>query len=700
MKRFICLALALSLLLLCACTANTVTMDSNAQARLFAPEELSIGSESLRVLGARRCGENVFLYGYGEDTLYRFYSLNTVDMSVTEYPLEVAEPLSISGGEDGISVLHRRDDGYFISSASFEGAVAETPLSYDGEEGFSPTSFTALPGGYLVSSQSTVLAFSTDGTLIERMGPYEGAVSVLRGGDGEILIAYDDTETGGMRLDALDGALEVVKSYELKDSYTTLYDGADGTIFALSGGIIYRVNYKLGSRGELVSVSDSGGGAESFVFLTNNRFFSTDNFALNLWSPSERRGKTVLRLAAYGDDVSLLEKSVSAFNAQSGEYMIELVNYRDYDTSKDSGRGLRLLDADLSRGFIPDIYDASTLPSKLLADKSLIEPLDGYLEQGPIWRDDLFPVALSAGSSQGKLYELIPAFSVVATCGSIDVFGGTEDLSIEHFLDVQNEHPGEKLFGPEMTREMFLYYMLTASGDFIDLGEGTCSFSNPLFVSMLEYSMTLPVEYISAGSSQGYALAYSRQQLLLEEYLGEYALDAIMLSAEAFRDKQIYMGFPTNSGSGIAIDPTMRLSMSNRSAAKDGVWDYFCFLLSDDFQYPAGQDEPNIKEIPSLQDCFDRRYNYWADKYDDASYIATMVNGESIRLRYRSIYSGAKIELLSLINRAQRSMVYDEEIFEIVLSYVTDYYAGRLIAQQCAKRIDQAVKAYLEENYR
>ncbi|MBO4679622.1 MAG: extracellular solute-binding protein, partial [Lachnospiraceae bacterium] len=158
--------------------------------------------------------------------------------------------------------------------------------------------------------------------------------------------------------------------------------------------------------------------------------------------------KKILSLGCLWVDTEV-RKRVIDFNKNNSEYRIVISDYSQYDTEDDWNAGTNKFNSDIASGQAPDIVIASSSETiHNYITKGLFVDLTDYIKNdAEIDYNDIFPNLISACSYNGKLYELVPAFTVNTVAGKKSVLGDRTSWTMEEFLQYKNSlQPGMSMF--------------------------------------------------------------------------------------------------------------------------------------------------------------------------------------------------------------------------------------------------------------
>ena len=134
--------------------------------------------------------------------------------------------------------------------------------------------------------------------------------------------------------------------------------------------------------------------------------------------PEEVVEKQILTLGCCYID-SDVRTQVVQFNKTNEKYRIQIKDYSVYNTETDYEQAYTKLNTDIVSGNVPDILVLdSSLPLESYMSKGLFEDLYPYIDADEeMNRTDFLTSVFDAFSKDGKLYQLIPSFTVFTVVG-------------------------------------------------------------------------------------------------------------------------------------------------------------------------------------------------------------------------------------------------------------------------------------------
>jgi len=424
-------------------------------------------------------------------------------------------------------------------------------------------------------------------------------------------------------------------------------------------------------------------------------------------NPEDVPDKNTLMLGCVYLDYNV-RRRVIEFNKTNPEYRITIKDYSTYSTMDDYMAGYTQLNNDIISNQMPDILlvnsniDVNNYISKgVLANLSEMIANDEELANV-----ELLPNIVEAFSVDGKLYTLIPSFSIRTLMAKTSNLGGRTSWTMADFMEFAKSLPeGTTPFNPEMLRDSFIYQVMNFLGsDFVDPVTGQCSFDSQEFINILEYTKTLPKElpedYWTDYDWTLYETMYrDNKAILMEVYMSSIRDLKYQIKVQMGEDVT-FIGFPTAEGNGSVIQMNSNgFAISERSAFKDGAWQFVRYYLTDEYQ--KGDE---IYDFPVVKSAFLEKTAeamekpYWTDEngnkveYDDTYYIG----GEEIIVDPFTQEEVDEIcEFIYTVNKVNK---FDEEIRNIINEEAASFFEGQKSAQEVATIIQSRAQVYIDEN--
>lgn len=680
--------------------------------RMFAKETLALSEDNVLLQEAVRIDNSIFLLGIGPSSTYYLFQMDTSTHEAKRYTVLENSPVSICEYPEGsISVLSLDDEGKYQLSQYADGAVASTLElpSLDLYDNDFILHITAVEKGFVIRTTSKIVALDSSGNFIKELGDYySSAVCIPLAQDGFLIAmrkaSSNNAIEGGTVIQQLDNDFNVVNTYRFQELYTCFFaddTNPDHSILAQSGNILFRLDYTQNTREGLVDTFSSGMRPVDLIQLDTDFYFSINDGKPVLWSPANTDGLTVVSLATYNIN-PLLAHHIKRYNEEGRQYRINVIDYSIYDSTENDSLGLTLLTTDIISGNTPDLYDLSNLPAEKYAANGLFEDLLPFFSEGEaLSSNSLVPSALQALELNKHLYYITPSFQVLTLCGDKSMVGKSQSWTIDEFLAMASSADTENIFGPEMTRYDFLAYVLLFLRDeYIDKETGTCRFDDPSFQALLSFAAKLPSEYDpndpNRPDSQSWARAFTGNQILLLEAFGSHAISWMSFADTIYNGEAQFVGFPGNSGNGVALYPAYLTAVSANSSKKDGALDFISFILSDNCQ----SDSTFIPDCPVVEKYLYERLNFWVEKYNEIPPVLYSVFDDMpIEIPGETDPEKAKDRFLALVDKIDCLACEDDALYKIIAKECEAFFSGAIPVENACSNIQSKVKLYVSEQY-
>lgn len=657
-------------------------------------EALSLPDKGVTLRHTAMAGGCIYLCGEDESGRHMFYRMDDefeidrldarYDGPVENFTADDSGNVYIINSDDSgkLRIVWVNADGGSWDIAS--SAVAKAGMVY---------SFAAMKEGFLVNTGQELLAISKEGNLIKSLGAYQGGIWLVRLSDDICIIVY--THGAGknipmetkqpQRIDRIDGSFNVIGSAELTGAYVSFFGGTGGELFTSLEGNYYEYNY---SSGALTKRFDAA--AAPIIpeyYLGNDRYFAIDRGGPVKLTAERRSGVKALVLAGYNID-GRLAAAAQMFNATNSGYIITLDDYARYDEYDNADAGAVKFAADIISGHTPDIYDLSNVSVEKYAAKGLLSELTPFLESDS--EIGIYDKLVEYTGCAGGSYQLPVGFMLAVVCGAPDMV--PVPFTVDDLRRLTEDYSIETVLGGGMTRSQFISCALWAMHDELySPVDKTCRVDTEEFAAILSIAAELPEE--KDAYYDDYASAANGDQLLLDEWLGPGFVDIISFFHTIYGEEVRITGFPSGEGHGPAIQPQLPLGMSAASENKEGVWEFFRFLLSENMQ----------------RDYFGRWF-FPAENTALGDFIESSISGHVEAPMSLALYQGgrltgsldetaARAAVRELFESIDSAAVYDSEIYDIVLNCSGALWNGDCTAEQAAANIQSRVSIYLAEQY-
>lgn len=422
--------------------------------------------------------------------------------------------------------------------------------------------------------------------------------------------------------------------------------------------------------------------------------------------PANVKDKTVITLACnYLDwDVRM---AVFDFNKASDEYKIIVEDYGSlYSNTEDYQAGLNRLNTDIAAGKIPDILLLSyEMPIKSYIAKGLFEDLIPYIEKDPeLSLDSYMPNIIEAFSVDGKMYQLVPHYSVNTLVAKASLVGEERGWTAKEIMDILEKSPEGTQFLSYETRDNMLNNCLTVAGDqFIDWETGTCNFESEEFTQLLAFLSMFPEEIDNEAYTDEYWMTYDslwRENKVIAQPLSLYDIQNYnYLEKGTFGEKITMVGYPSGNGNGSAIVPELQFALSSKSDNKEGAWQFLRYFLTDEYQMEKlNYGMPlSVAKLDLMLEKAQKVPTYTDEQGNEVESPETYYIGD-VEIPISPMTKDEAAALREEILSFSTVYNYDQNLINIVKEESAAYFNGQKPAEEVAKIIQSRAKIYINEN--
>ncbi len=482
----------------------------------------------------------------------------------------------------------------------------------------------------------------------------------------------------------------------------------------------------------LVADCDASDGT-SFIYSA----YDEDGFSLKKLTPvpeSEQKSKYIISLSGLyiGYD---LKMQAARFNRESDEYRIKLrdyaeeIEYGDMSERQNAYEDLvKRFNADVASGNTADIIvNSSSVPFDSYASKGMFEDLYEYIDKDPeLSRGDFEQNVLTALETNGKLYRVLPEYQVLTFAAKNKFVGDyVGSLTIENFMKLAESLPeGVEMFQGATRGNMLSAFVSFMYSEFIK--DGKADFNDGKFAKLLEFTNTLGDRDIFDTTSSedmdeefwnDYDNVYRDERVVMSS-LSVYSFDALREQINnTFGSEDISLvGFPSaKGGSAVLADSGSSVSISSKSALKEGAWAFVKMLLSSEFQDEVEYAFP--LRTDALEKMMQRQVEESKKNYEDTKESGGSIGGggsvsyitDDGKVITRSYEDGTDDELVPYLTEESAKTVLDHirgadliynadnEINSIIDEEAQKYFDGQCTSDAAASAVQSRVSLYLGE---
>ena len=364
---------------------------------------------------------------------------------------------------------------------------------------------------YLVCG-SSILKFDKNGNMVGNVirqdaGNVLDGASVVRGRDGKYAaINYGDNGMKVYPLDLANGTIGTAAELAGNSYSFSFYPGSGYDFYVSDNYAVYGYNLGDTTVTKLMSYVDSDIDVwqiNNIIPISDTEFYGSYSSASD-WQdgvskftkvdPKDVKERQVITLAMASTDWTVKSRVIE-FNKKNDTYRISLIDY-----SSESGEyeeGISRMNTDIVSGKVPDIILLDdSMPTDSYISKGLFADLLPIIEKDEeIDRNDLMPNVMEAFSRDGKLYRLIPSYSIRTIVAKTSDVGEERGWTVEEAMALWDSKPEGTEFIAGATRsEMLNMCMSFAGSQFVNYSTGDCDFNNEGFLNLLEFLKRFPVE--------------------------------------------------------------------------------------------------------------------------------------------------------------------------------------------------------------
>lgn len=550
-----------------------------------------------------------------------------------------------------------------------------------------------------------------------QQNPFEEVSTLITLDDGRMVaIIYEENGMSLALADLEAGTLGEKYSLPGRSYEYSYYPGFDYDLYLTSSYGVYGYNLGDEDKTPIMSFVDSdlsyysvyqvtGLSDQEFLAITSDWDTPDTLTRFTKVDPGEVKDKQVITLAMTNTDWGIRRLAID-FNKNSEEYRISILDYDAlYGTDDDWRAGINRLNTDIVSGKVPDILLLdNSMPVDSYISKGLFADLKPFIEKDEAFSiEDFMPNVIEACCVDGKLYSLVPSYSIDTLVAKTSEVGKERGWTVQDVKDLLASKPEGTQFLNNIDRDSMLQYCFTMSGSqFIDWDSGTCNFNSDGFIQMLEFIATFPEEVNWDAMPSDFWDNYDsmwREGRVIANYASIGDLRNFnSIEKGTFGEEITMIGFPSSDGDGSVIWPSLRFALSAKSKNSEGAWEFLRTFLLDEYQGDLEYGFPlSIKFLnEQVERAMERPY-YTDEKnnkveYDETAYINGVEVVISPITRERADEIVAQLYSFTQLYRA------DDTLLNIVREEAGPFFAGQKKAPEVASIIQSRVQIYVNEN--
>lgn len=419
--------------------------------------------------------------------------------------------------------------------------------------------------------------------------------------------------------------------------------------------------------------------------------------------PEEVVDKTIITMGMVYTDYQV-RSQVIAFNKESDEYRIRLIEYYEYNNESDWDAGMKMFNNDIITSNAPDIIVLSTgMPLDSFMEKGVLLNLNPYIEADEeISKEDMAPNILALGSKGDDTYILTANFMVTSMGMKTSMVPNGESITLNELQQLEAQYGNIHAF-QDVTRDDIIRYAMEMNySEFLDIETGKCAFNTPAFYELLEYAKEYPAEIDWESMGEEYWMEYEyalRENRALIQYFNIGSFSSIAYTEQGrYGEEVAFVGFPGNEGTTGVIYPYVQMAISADCEHPDEAWQFMRQFYTYEGQKKVDYGIPvNLKAMDELVAQAQQK-PYWIDENGEkVEYDETYWIGDK-EIVIQPLSAERAQEIKEYVLSVSEIHYYDSSIIDIIIEEAAPFFEGQKTAEQAADIIQSRVQIYVNEN--
>ncbi|MDE7286803.1 MAG: extracellular solute-binding protein, partial [Lachnospiraceae bacterium] len=332
--------------------------------------------------------------------------------------------------------------------------------------------------GIYVNSYGIFMKFDFEGNYLGVMSQnrnqsvFESANFITLEDGGLIAVFYEENGMSMATVDLETGTIGEKNQFPGSSYNYFFYAGKGYDLYLTDSYGVYGYNIGDSDKKQIMSFIDSDldiYGLYQVIGMNGEDFFATyddmetGNNVLALFTkvpPEEVKEKQVIVLAM-ADSNWNVRRSAIKFNKENEDYRISILDYGSiYATDGDYMAGINRLNTDIASGKVPDILLVNyAMPMESYISKGLFEDFKPYIEKDEeLDINNFMPNILEAFSVNGKMYSLVPSYSIHTILAKASDVGEERGWTVQEAMDLLASKPeGTQLLESTTKSTMLMY---------------------------------------------------------------------------------------------------------------------------------------------------------------------------------------------------------------------------------------------------
>lgn len=387
-----------------------------------------------------------------------------------------------------------------------------------------------------------------------------------------------------------------------------------------------------------------------------------------------------------------IKDAIYEFNKSSKdiEIMIE-----DYSHDKDR------LNIDIIAGKIPDLIDLNELSVRQFVEDGLLEDLTPFFSKDTEFNEeDIISSVLNALKINDKIYYVSTGFEVISLAAKVSDVGEAGGWDYKDLEELLKGKDSKAQFFYLNNKQMLLHMILWCqSTDFVDKKNGRCNFDSDDFKNLLKICNERGVDDEDYNWEEGEAELLRKGDILFK--YSSTDIDTFKETLAAFGEDVNFIGFPCSDKHGNYIRFNTQIGISSKSENKNEAWKFLRILMSKEYQ---GRNQ-SFEYLPTRQDCFNLRMEAekatedYVNEMGREIYVKNYVTDlDGISYEVKPLSEKEAEQYIDMVNRASKTVDYDEKIMDIVDEEAAIYFGGDRNLDDTVNLIQNRVGIYINES--
>ena len=702
---------------------NAVFKESASVSTDFKPYSMAAGKDKVMLFTASS-GELRFVIAdkTGKTDGTKIYKLSSEDASVSSSTVAMAEDGTIylldsrsdyENNEFHYELVHLNADGSLIDKKDVGSDM--------------PYRIAALPGGGVAASSDSFIDIY-DSSLnktksITKQNATQTWNNVLASGNDVLLFMTEEGKSTVNKVDINAGTIGAGMPYAATMGTVIGGQGYDFYIFN-SGNKVSGVNLSQNTTTDVFNFLDSDIDTSmdfSVAMLDAENAFVladayTDNNICSFYTkvpPEQVTDKEVLTIGGFYF-TSEQKKAIADFNKKNSKYRLHIVNYSEYNTpDTDFKGGYTVFREDVTSGNIPDIVFTNDLDNvQNYINKRLFTDLTPLMEKAGLNKSDYLENIIEAGTTKGKLYNIIPFFYLNGHIIKASHTNGKDAITIDEYMALEQKYNCSGTSMWYVTKEMVIKDALSYNtSDYLDVKTGKCNFDSEDFKKVLEFAnefCTTQDEMNTLYADVDYLNAYASNRMLMLDYgMGSFR-EIYRQEQSLFGEDTKYFGFPDLTGeSKPVIKPNFSIAISSKCKDKEGAFEFIKLVLSPEYQKAIDNGVSGGSGFPILKSAFNEMAESAKEPYarkDESGNWVTIPAEEDTYTLYGKTQSFKNLPqdrldyYKSLCTSATQVKYSEDKIINIINEEAAAYFSRQKSVDEVLRIINSRVNIYVREN--